>query len=268
VPPHEAAGLRVLLVDDSAVSQQVACCMLEALGCEVVAAADGSTAVEQALAGSFDLVLMDCQMPCLDGFEATRRIRTGEAARQRRPVPIVAITGDARPADRARCLAAGMTDFVSKPFTVGNLRGVLEAASGRAAPAAQAGASRVGAGRADGPPVIDVVQLEELRSLGRPQLLQRAILLFLRQASERLDALERALAVVSLVEVAQAAHALKSAALSVGGQRFAAAADDVERLATTGPHEDASNAASRLRPEFARLRRELAEQLATGERVA
>lgn len=267
--PSATGEPRVLLVDDSPVSQQVVCCMLEALGCEVVVVADGAIAVEQALGSRFDVVLMDCQMPRVDGFEATRRIRSREVAQRRLPVPIVAITGDTLPADRERCLEAGMTDFISKPFTVGNLRVVLETAAGRLAAGPRDGSLPSGRPAEVLPPVIDAAQIDELRSLGRPEILRKAVMLFLRQGSEQLDALDLAVAGGFFREVAQAAHSLKSAALSVGGQRFAAAAGNVERLATAGRSDEAATAVGRLRPEFRQLRVALAG-FATdaGERVA
>ena len=109
---------RVLLVEDSAVNQEVAVAMLKDLGCEVRLAENGREAVTAVSRRRFDVVLMDCQMPEMDGFEATRAIRKREAARKGPPlrVPIVALTANALGGDRARCLAAGMDDYLAKPF--------------------------------------------------------------------------------------------------------------------------------------------------------
>jgi CheY-like chemotaxis protein len=109
---------RVLLVEDSAVNQEVAVAMLKGLGCEVRLAENGREAVTAVSRRRFDVVLMDCQMPEMDGFEATRAIRKREAARKGPPlrVPIVALTANALGGDRARCLAAGMDDYLAKPF--------------------------------------------------------------------------------------------------------------------------------------------------------
>jgi CheY-like chemotaxis protein len=115
---------RVLLVEDSPVNQLVARGMLERLGYVVETADNGEEAVAAARSGRYDVVLMDCLMPVMDGYEATERIRRleGWAAK----VPIVAVTASAAPADRDRCLSAGMTDYVAKPLDPAALAAALE----------------------------------------------------------------------------------------------------------------------------------------------
>lgn len=105
---------RILLVEDEPVNQRVSRRMLEKGGFVVDLATDGVEAVEAVVTGSYDAVLMDCRMPVMDGFQATIRIRSLEAAGGRR-TPIIAMTASARSEDLARCLASGMDDFVSKP---------------------------------------------------------------------------------------------------------------------------------------------------------
>lgn len=125
----DLAGTRVLLVEDNPVNRKVATAMLERLGCRVEIACDGAGAVAAVshLRGSpeaetdFDVVLMDCQMPGVDGYEATRRIRASEAAGQLDRTPIVALTANASSDDRERCIASGMDDHVAKPFNVTTL---------------------------------------------------------------------------------------------------------------------------------------------------
>ena len=119
----DSAGgsLRILLAEDHPVNQKVAQIMLTKSGHVVEVAGDGAQAVEAARRGGFDLILMDMQMPVLDGLEATRRIRAEEAEQQRRRVTIIAMTANAREEDRQVCLAAGMDDFVSKPIRMANL---------------------------------------------------------------------------------------------------------------------------------------------------
>lgn len=113
-----ASGIRVLLVDDNRVNRRVAGGMLERLGCQVQLATNGLEAVSIATAGSFDIILMDCQMPDMDGMEATKRIRQWEQDRgSSARLPILALTASALSDDRARCLAAGMDDHLSKPIT-------------------------------------------------------------------------------------------------------------------------------------------------------
>src|SRR3954471_19928157 len=103
----------------------VARAMLERAGCHVTVAANGRIAVEECLVNRFALVLMDCQMPELDGFEATHEIRERDAAANAR-VPIVALTANAMVGDRAQCLEAGMNDCLSKPFNFIDLAAVLQ----------------------------------------------------------------------------------------------------------------------------------------------
>jgi signal transduction histidine kinase/CheY-like chemotaxis protein len=253
-------NLRVLLVEDSPVNREVATGMLESLGCTVGSASDGNVGVEQALSWGFDLVLMDCQMPLMDGYEATRRIRMAEAAAGRKPIPIVALTANALQGDRERCLDSGMTDFISKPFTMNKLHDVLraltsaaETSSGNAVDAAPQEMPVVMNGADDTLPVVDVGQIAELRSLGRPQIVQRAVTLFQEQAEKNLDELDSALLTRGAADVERAAHALKSAALSIGGRRFAAAAGNCEQAARAGDVETAGRLARILRPEFASL---------------
>ncbi len=121
--PATASRPRVLLAEDNPINQLVACALLEQQGIEVTVAEDGEAAVHQLQAADFDLVLMDCQMPNLDGYDATRAIRAGEAPAAR--TPIVAMTANAMEGDRERCLEAGMNDYLTKPVTLDALQGVL-----------------------------------------------------------------------------------------------------------------------------------------------
>jgi two-component system sensor histidine kinase/response regulator len=121
--PVPAAG-RILLVEDEPVNVQVSTRMLEKGGFVVDLAANGAEAVEAMAAGSYDAVLMDCQMPVMDGYEATARIRAREAAGGRR-TPIIAMTASARQEDLDRCIAAGMDDYVSKPVRGSHLLSVV-----------------------------------------------------------------------------------------------------------------------------------------------
>lgn len=115
-------GARILLAEDNAVNQTVARRLIEKLGCEVTIAANGEEAVDQWQARHFDLIFMDCQMPGVDGYEATRRIRAEEARRSSARVAIVAMTANVLPEDRAACTAAGMDDHAGKPVELAEIR--------------------------------------------------------------------------------------------------------------------------------------------------
>ncbi|MBT8211802.1 MAG: response regulator, partial [Acidimicrobiia bacterium] len=119
VQPRERAGdlkgVRVLVVDDSAVNQRITFLMLDRLGCRVDTAANGLEAIEAVRAVPYDIVLMDVQMPTMDGLEATRQIRSAERSGEH--IPIVAMTAFAMRGDRERCLEAGMDDYLAKPVS-------------------------------------------------------------------------------------------------------------------------------------------------------
>ena len=120
----EPLGLRVLVAEDNRVNQRLVSRLLEKQGCVVEAVDDGRAAVEKAQHFAYDLILMDCQMPLMDGFEATAAIRREPGLAGR--VPIVAVTANAMQGDREKCLAAGMNDYISKPIAVKDLKRVLE----------------------------------------------------------------------------------------------------------------------------------------------
>ena len=117
---------RVLLVEDSPINREVAAEFLRDLVSYVEFAGNGQQAVDAHLHGRFDLILMDCQMPEMDGFQATRLIRQRERNYELPPVPIVALTANALRGDRDKCLAAGMDDYISKPFAPEALRATVE----------------------------------------------------------------------------------------------------------------------------------------------
>jgi CheY-like chemotaxis protein/HPt (histidine-containing phosphotransfer) domain-containing protein len=267
--PSPAGGLpkldmNVLLVEDSRVNREVARGMLESLGCTVETASDGNIGVEQALSYKFDVVLMDCQMPLVDGFEATSRIRVAEAANGRAGMPIIALTANALQGDRERCLAAGMTDFISKPFTIKKLHAALTAAATgkpvfEVAPANPRIAEKRPAPppqpslELDEAPVVDTRQIDELRALKKPGLLEQAVAMFQKQASATLDEVDHALRAGSAPELEQHFHALKSCALSIGARRFASVASDCEQAVRHGDLVAAERFATNLRPQYAVL---------------
>src|ERR1700716_2256199 len=123
-PPEGVGGARVLLVEDNPVNLEVAVGILESFGCKVETAINGVEALDRYAGGEYGLIFMDCQMPEMDGFEATAEIRKQEAKSDRR-TPIVALTASAIEGDREQCLASGMDDYVPKPFTTDQMRSAL-----------------------------------------------------------------------------------------------------------------------------------------------
>ncbi|MBK7673871.1 MAG: response regulator [Candidatus Accumulibacter sp.] len=133
------AGTRVLVAEDNAVNREIAAAILHSLGCQVELAEDGAQAVVAARAGGHDAILMDCQMPVMDGYTASRAIRRDEQASGRAAVPIIALTANALAGDREQCLAAGMDDHVAKPVTRRQLAAALAAPAADAAPRNRSG---------------------------------------------------------------------------------------------------------------------------------
>ncbi|MBS0376066.1 MAG: response regulator [Proteobacteria bacterium] len=121
----ERLGLEVLVVEDNPVNQAVAAGMLEALGCRAQHAGDGAEALQRLAAGGIDVVLMDCQMPVMDGITATQRLRARETAGGLPPLPVIGVSAHALQGAREECLLAGMNDFVAKPFTMAELARAL-----------------------------------------------------------------------------------------------------------------------------------------------
>lgn len=124
-PAPAGAAPQILLVEDNVVNQKVALAMLKKLGYQADVAGNGEEALAAASRNAYNLILMDCQMPVLDGFEATRRLRAGAASASDAAVPIVAMTAYALEGDRAVCLAAGMDDYIAKPVQTADLARVL-----------------------------------------------------------------------------------------------------------------------------------------------
>lgn len=200
----------VLVAEDNRVNQLVAQAMLTRLGCCVRLASDGGAAVE-ATTDDVDIVFMDCSMPDVDGFEATARLR----ARGGRHVPVVALTAHAGAADREMCFAAGMDDFVSKPFGPAELARALE----RWVPRYQGGVRDLAAGT----PVLDEEVLDTLRTLGGPDdpgFLGDIVGAFEDAVAAGLASLEAAVAASDWTGVRTLSHKLASACSSVGASRL------------------------------------------------
>jgi len=236
-PAASQAPLRMLLVEDNAINQEIALAMLEDTDYAATPADNGRRALALWERYPFDVILMDCQMPEMDGFEATRRLRRMEAEQGRSRTPIIALTANAILGDRELCLDAGMDDYLAKPYTRAALLAVLarwrppaaaetaaEAAPAQPAPAAPA---ETGA-------ILDAAALQNLRAMrrpGRPDVLGRIIDLFYSDAPRLLGQLEVAAEASDAAALQLAAHTLKSSCANVGALGLSATCREIEQYA-------------------------------------
>jgi CheY-like chemotaxis protein/HPt (histidine-containing phosphotransfer) domain-containing protein len=221
-------GRRVLVAEDNVVNQMLARRLLEKLGAIVTLAETGAAALEQLAAGSFDVVLMDCQMPILDGYEATKQIRAGAAGAAARDVPIIALTAHALSGDRQRCLDAGMNDYLTKPIDPGALRTKLEHLLAPTL-AHESSLPRVAQNELASA-IFDVAALRA-RVGADDEFLQELIALFVTTMEERIIALLSAVNRDDAAAIATEAHAIKGAAANVDARTLAAAAATLEKSA-------------------------------------
>ncbi|MCW6027755.1 response regulator [Stenotrophomonas sp. SRS1] len=260
--------LRLLLVEDNSVNLLVAQRLLQVLGCEVVTATQGEQALEALRTQTFDLVLMDCQMPVLDGYDATRRWRAHESAQAAARLPIVAMTANAMAGDRERCLQAGMDDYLSKPINRETLQVVLARWSSAmaddvastpplATPSALTPAPSPLARDETPAAVLDQDVLDELLDVIGADT-ARIIGVFLDDTPPLIRQLQDASVAADLDQLRALAHSLKSASANVGAMALSAAAWRIEHDARAGTLERPAVAVALLIAEFARARIALA----------
>ncbi|MCH8292261.1 response regulator [Candidatus Poribacteria bacterium] len=263
------SNVRVLMAEDDAINQKVAKRMLEKLGYDVDIAFNGREAVERLEMIPYDLVLMDCQMPEMDGYQATAEIRQhpGKIGR----IPIIAMTASAMTGDREKCLAAGMDDYISKPMKLENLRAVLEkwvqTAEDAAHPEQDDGTSsnrRSDLTETDKiTPALNPLALASLHDLaeGDVSFLTEVFETFMRETSERITAMRRAVDAEDVDRLRKAAHTLKGAGSNLGAERMV---DICNRLESIGNAEFVAVATAlieELAEEFNRVKIALSDQL-------
>jgi two-component system, sensor histidine kinase and response regulator len=205
----------VLVVEDNDVNRQVAHAMLTQLDCDVTLAEEGTAGVALALTHRFDLVLMDCQMPLVDGYESTQRIRAQQPIAER--TPIVALTANALHGDRERCLAAGMDDYLAKPFSRSALKVILD----RWVPVDSGAGAETG--RSTSPArdtaCIDGQALAEVQAIDHDGTLVSGIIaLYQQDGADLLRAIRVAYEHDDIAALAFAAHTLKSSSGCIGAR--------------------------------------------------
>jgi PAS domain S-box-containing protein len=239
---------RILLAEDNPVNQKVARMVLEKLGLDVTVVNNGREAVAAWKAGGIDLILMDCQMPELDGYEATREIRRQEMGRK--AIPIVALTAHAMKGDDDKCKAAGMDDYLTKPLDRAKLTECLERHLGKIA----AGAQESGDVGADGATINAPVDWKEfMKSMDGDESLARELVdLFIQSGDESLAAIVDALGMHDLAAVSEQAHSLKGASANLRATATATVAAKLEAAARSGDAPQVDTLTSALKTEVTR----------------
>ena len=276
-PGRLFADTRALLVEDNATNQIVGAMILRNLGCQVDVAANGREAMEMVDTFLYDLVFMDCEMPEMDGFEATAAIRRRPDSKSR--LPIIAVTAQAMQGDQERCLLAGMDDYISKPVKLEDFAAALK----RWLPSKERGQKSEAkphltrlekvAGRSisDSPPPISsslwissalntevVARLRSLAEATDPSLITQIFTSFLNDGIERINALRKALKGRDAELLYKTAHAIKGASANIGAHSMADIAQKLELVGKTGNMSGAVALVEQIEVEFERVKREIA----------
>ena len=292
--PQVMSG-RILIVEDNEVNQAVAAGILKNLGYrQIDTANDGRQALDKSGHTTYDLILMDMQMPVMDGYQATTELRQREAesaaGRDGAPAlhtPVIALTANAMEGDRERCLAAGADDYLSKPFTPLELQNVLEkwlpyspvdevsgaeplediGTATRDAGSGPAVAGDTGtpeqAGNEDSSPV-DTSALDVIRDMqdeDDPDMLSDIIGLYFKGADDMLDTLQQAIAGKDAEAMRIAAHTLKSSSANMGARQLADLCREMEELGRAGSLDGSVDLLAGINREYQAVRAVLASEL-------
>ena len=261
-PPMKSA--RILVAEDNVINQMVTLGQLEKLGYHADLAVNGLEVLMALRKTEYQIILMDCQMPQMDGYEATRRIRADtELARQPR---IIAVTAHAMAGDSAKCLAAGMDDYLSKPVKLEDMAAKLTYWENAGTQAGQAPEEAVPAAGGNAAPALDRERLETLKSLDPENdgaFYRKLLETFLQSAETDLIALRDLLAEGALDKARNKAHSLKGSSRNLGAETLGDLAQEIETLATNGRElEKLGPALQRLEAEAGRVKAEIGRELA------
>lgn len=260
---------RVLLAEDNITNQQATLAVLENMGLRADAVANGQEALTALKSAAYDLVLMDCQMPLLDGYQATRLIRNGSAKVRNHQVPIIAMTAHAVQSERERCLECGMDDFLTKPVLPQALVQILD----KWLPHHRSATTHLPSPAAPAQPVeehIDALPIWDragmlARLMGDGQVARTIVEGFLADLPRQLQALEASLTQGDIVALVRQAHSIKGAAAIIGGARLQAAARAMEQSAPQGRMDALHAQIEALRQEFAKLQQTVQQPPLPGE---
>jgi PAS domain S-box-containing protein len=265
VPRSAFPTVRILLAEDNAVNQRVAIKQLKKLGFSADSVSNGNEVLAALQRVPYDIIIMDCQMPEMDGYEVTRRIRQSgsDSYIHLRAAPyIVALTANALQGDRERCLAIGMNDYLTKPLHLHELEAVLQRALLRLAPVPPAPVPEPAP--APEPEALDrtvINGLKELREPGQPDPLRELVDLFLKDAQPRLEKMDAVLSAGDLAALGAAAHTLKGSASNLGARRLSLLSAALEKQAKAGEAATVAETLAEVKTEFEKVRQLLAEEL-------
>ncbi|MEO6921934.1 MAG: response regulator, partial [Collimonas sp.] len=265
--PTTHRELRILLAEDNDVNQRVALGLLRKLGYSADAVADGTEVLEIFKRSPYDIILMDCQMPLLDGYETTGRIRELEQKRVggfdwKKPVHIIAMTANAMAGDREKCLTAGMNDYLSKPVRSHELELALnryDKVESSAAEVPHVVPAPVSPPRATNSPEEVLVDFELLRDIADddPERMEHLVGLYLAQTIFMLDGLKEAILTKSATEVASLAHKIVGSSMSIGVEVLTLPLRALEKAGQSGDLSGAMSLLDDLREKFPRLQNAL-----------
>ncbi|WP_020674743.1 hybrid sensor histidine kinase/response regulator [Geopsychrobacter electrodiphilus] len=265
---------RVLVVEDNLVNQRVAKGMLSLFGCQINVVDNGQQALEAINSGSYELVFMDCQMPVMDGYQATAEIRKNEQELGTKPLVIIALTAHALEGDNEKCLAAGMNDYLTKPFNKSQIHSVLERWLGPAQLQTPilieqvAKQATVADAAAQGPSSpIDRKALDALRALeteAMPDLVQQIVAAYLEQSPGLLTQLHQAVGDNDWETTQQMAHCLKSSSANLGALHLAELCKTMEMGSRAGQVQNAADLYTQISDEYQRAQAALLIETRSG----
>lgn len=270
IRPQSARRLmgRLLLAEDNLINQKVAVAMLTSAGYQVDSVLDGAAAVQATAIQRYDAILMDCQMPGLNGYEATAAIRAREGSD--RHTPIIAMTAGARAQDRERCLSAGMDSYLAKPVSKAALVSLVTSSVENSTPPLQRPSI---ATRSAGEPALDPLLFDELRALGEPwkgrrgeDLVVSLVDVFIADTDAQLVLLREAVAAADDLAVRHIAGMIKASGGELGARRLARSCDPLEGERAPGLLTHGASDLERVEDEYRTLRQALALQLSSGAR--
>ncbi|CAG0930770.1 partial two-component system, NarL family, sensor histidine kinase EvgS, partial [Planctomycetaceae bacterium] len=257
-------GARILVAEDNEANRLVASIMLGKLGCVTTIVGNGSEALTALTTADFDVILMDCHMPVMDGFEATRMIRRTEGAANHRT--IIAMTANALQGEKERCLAAGMDDFLSKPVILDDLADKLREWVRR--PQGGAPARPIAETPVVPPMRLDHARLRHLRDLGvkqDPGMFERILQSFLEDAPQRIVTMWHGLETGDAEKFFAAAHSLKGISGNLGAMIMMSMCQRLQTVGHSGMLTGAESMIRELEAEFETVQSELRETYLTCE---